>query len=182
MKICSRCKQTKSLNDFYTDPSKQSGLRYECKECGRASKRAHSRTEKGIAYRKSYTQTESAKLAKKRYRASNKGRDTSRAHKKKYVYSEESKEILRATRRRWNKTEIGKSQRAADRKKQIGAGRYRVYHKVLTALRNGSLQKMPCEKCGKEKTQAHHDDYSKPLDIRWLCSKHHSEHHRRQHV
>jgi ribosomal protein S27AE len=34
-----------------------------------------------------------------------------------------------------------------------------------------------CSKCG-AKAQAHHDDYKKPLDVRWLCPKHHGEHHR----
>ena len=31
-----------------------------------------------------------------------------------------------------------------------------------------------CFKCG-EKGQAHHDDYSKPFEIKWLCFKHHRE-------
>lgn len=31
--------------------------------------------------------------------------------------------------------------------------------------------------CGEAKTEAHHDDYSKPLKIRWLCKKHHEKHH-----
>lgn len=35
-----------------------------------------------------------------------------------------------------------------------------------------------CEVCGsREKVEAHHDDYFKPLEIRWLCKKHHDEHH-----
>lgn len=47
--------------------------------------------------------------------------------------------------------------------------------KVFVAVRNGSLKKKPCEVCGINKVDAHHDDYSKPLDVRWLCKKHHSE-------
>lgn len=34
-----------------------------------------------------------------------------------------------------------------------------------------------CKECGEKKTQAHHPDYSKPLDIIWLCKKHHAELH-----
>jgi hypothetical protein len=39
--------------------------------------------------------------------------------------------------------------------------------------------RQPCEVCGSLTTEAHHDDYSKPLDIRWLCRIHHREHHLR---
>jgi hypothetical protein len=41
----------------------------------------------------------------------------------------------------------------------------------------GNLQKQPCEVCGSTNVQAHHDDYARPLDVRWLCVKHHNEHH-----
>jgi len=33
------------------------------------------------------------------------------------------------------------------------------------------------EVCGAENAQAHHDDYSRPLDVRWLCDTHHRQHH-----
>jgi hypothetical protein len=37
---------------------------------------------------------------------------------------------------------------------------------------------MPCEVCKETNVDAHHDDYNKPLDVRWLCKKHHREHHK----
>jgi len=47
-------------------------------------------------------------------------------------------------------------------------------HKAIAA---GTLRRMPCEVCGSMRVQAHHDDYSKPLDVRWLCFAHHMEVH-----
>lgn len=44
-------------------------------------------------------------------------------------------------------------------------------------IKRGTLKKMPCEKCGEPKSQMHHDDYSKPLDVRWFCRPHHMELH-----
>jgi hypothetical protein len=40
---------------------------------------------------------------------------------------------------------------------------------VRSAVRAGRLVRAACETCGATKTQGHHDDYSKPLDVRWLC-------------
>lgn len=51
---------------------------------------------------------------------------------------------------------------------------------VLIALRKGDLTKQPCQQCGAAKTQAHHDDYSKPLDVRWLCQPCHVAHHKKE--
>jgi len=47
---------------------------------------------------------------------------------------------------------------------------------VSHAIRTGKMTRKPCEKCG-ERAQAHHDDYSKPLEVMWLCPKHHGERH-----
>jgi hypothetical protein len=52
---------------------------------------------------------------------------------------------------------------------------------VGNAVRDGVLIKQPCEVCGEaEDIHAHHDDYSKPLEVRWLCNKHHIEHHMKE--
>ena len=48
---------------------------------------------------------------------------------------------------------------------------------VARAVRAGNLFKEPCAECGKEDVHAHHDDYLKPLNVRWLCSAHHSQWH-----
>lgn len=49
---------------------------------------------------------------------------------------------------------------------------------VMIALRSGRLLRRPCVVCGTECVQAHHDDYSRPLDVIWLCRLHHGERHR----
>ena len=48
---------------------------------------------------------------------------------------------------------------------------------VQQAIICGRLVRQPCEVCGKATVDAHHDDYSRPLDVRWLCRRHHIEHH-----
>ena len=52
-----------------------------------------------------------------------------------------------------------------------------VYRLVAQAIKKGILNIAPCEKCGKTDAEAHHDDYNKPLEVRWLCRKHHREWH-----
>lgn len=57
--------------------------------------------------------------------------------------------------------------------------RYKHVARWLTnkAIKAGRLIRKPCEICGKDEAEAHHDDYYKPLDVRWLCNFHHNEHH-----
>lgn len=49
--------------------------------------------------------------------------------------------------------------------------------RVKTALERGNLVRLPCEVCGVEPAEAHHPDYNRPLDVMWLCERHHAEWH-----
>lgn len=46
------------------------------------------------------------------------------------------------------------------------------------AVRAGRVKKLACEVCGDPKSEGHHEDYTKPLDVIWLCRKHHRNAHR----
>lgn len=55
---------------------------------------------------------------------------------------------------------------------------YSAWNKVRRAVRLGRIIRGACAKCGWiGKTQAHHEDYSKPLDVVWLCPPCHRKHH-----
>lgn len=53
----------------------------------------------------------------------------------------------------------------------------RKAHNILnTALHAGKITRQPCQVCGStQRVEAHHEDYSKPLEVEWLCRKHHLE-------
>jgi len=50
--------------------------------------------------------------------------------------------------------------------------------KVAYAVRTGKLVPMPCVRCGLVPTNAHHEDYDRPLAVVWLCDGHHGARHR----
>ena len=54
--------------------------------------------------------------------------------------------------------------------------RVEARQKVSNALRSGRIKRQPCENCGR-KAQAHHNEYSRPLEIRWLCVQCHKNEH-----
>lgn len=78
-------------------------------------------------------------------------------------WRKKNREHVNAQAYSYTLTELGKIKKSAHQK---------VYH----AIKIGKLNKQPCEICGK-KAHAHHEDYSKPLEITWLCRTHHAERH-----
>ena len=55
--------------------------------------------------------------------------------------------------------------------------KYKATNMVNNAIRDRKLFKEPCAICGDEQAYAHHDDYLKPLNVRWLCAIHHKQWH-----
>ena len=82
-----------------------------------------------------------------------------------------------------------KRSRTPERKKHLAANtknfrarypeKYAAQAKIAYRIKTGALIRQPCERCGShQNVHAHHDDYSKPLDIIWLCPLHHAERHK----
>lgn len=53
-------------------------------------------------------------------------------------------------------------------------------HSALrSALKRGLIAKEPCERCGATEVDGHHEDYDRPMVVRWLCRKDHKQEHAR---
>jgi len=68
--------------------------------------------------------------------------------------------------------EISKSWRSEDKRRTV------CHNAVSRAIRNGSLFRQPCVRCGEQKSLAHHEDYDKPLEVVWLCQPCHKQRHK----
>lgn len=55
--------------------------------------------------------------------------------------------------------------------------KYKAHTLVGNYVRDGKLSRGPCEVCGEVRSVAHHDDYNKPLVVRWFCQSHHKQWH-----
>jgi hypothetical protein len=150
MKTCFKCGIDKSTTEFYKHSAMADGLLGKCKSCTKADVRAN------YALRREHYQ--------KYDRARNRLPHRIEAGKQ-YQRTPEGKAAhIRASR--------NYHARYLDKK--------RAHHALSNAIRDGKLTKGPCEVCGTtERIEGHHDDYSKPLEVRWLCFKHHKEHHRK---
>lgn len=100
------------------------------------------------------------------------------------VYQERKRQRDRERYERIKDTPEYKARHNAANKRQREHGekgeKDRVRRQTRRAIERGELIREPCEVCGIPEVQAHHDDYSKPLSVRWLCVKHHHDHHRRE--
>ncbi len=61
--------------------------------------------------------------------------------------------------------------------RHLNPEKYKARTAVGNALRDGRIVKKNCERCGSVDSQAHHHDYSRPLDVKWMCfACHRAEH------
>lgn len=148
MKTCIHCHTTKPTVEFYSHPAMSDGRLNACKECVKRDVRLN--REAKLEYYQAYDRERGA-LPERKERV-----------------------------KRYARTSAGR------RAHHLASVAYQVchpqkvkaVHAANNAVRDGKLVRQPCEKCGAVKAQKHHDDYSKPLEVRWLCTPCHAAHHK----
>jgi hypothetical protein len=165
LKTCKTCGTVKNLLLFVKCKTK--GYRSPCKECAniKNKERNKNRSDEAKARRK---------YSLKLWRLKN--RDKLNAQSK--IYRDRS-----PPRTEYNKEYASSAHGKIRMDAGIAAYKARnplkrmAHILVNNAIAGGHITRQPCSICGDPKAQAHHDDYAKPLEIRWLCVKHHTQFH-----
>lgn len=88
-------------------------------------------------------------------------------------------ENCRALNRKYLSSDKGKQARARATRtyRERHAKKVKAHGVLNYAIKMGRVSRTPCHCCGDERTQAHHPDYDRPLDVVWLCDEHHKQAH-----
>jgi hypothetical protein len=192
VKTCTVCHEEKPLiASFYPRRDRPNNYASQCKECTKKDVRKRQTTEAWRAHeRQAYQEHREqilirAKQSHQRHRAKHliamrqyydKHREELNAHDRERAKSPERKEAAKTYYDTHRKTI---QQQDYERyhhgsKKDI----WRAHYAVSRAVKNGILQSQPCSRCAHTPAVAHHEDYTKPLEVVWLCRNHHGERHR----
>jgi hypothetical protein len=106
-------------------------------------------------------------------------REKNRAKTSEYSYHWRLKnpDKVLAMRRRYYLNNQDRIRESARKQREKTPDKHTTRKLVHNAVRRGELKRQKCW-CGAE-GQAHHEDYTKPYQIMWLCRKHHAELHRK---
>ncbi len=155
-KKCFKCGKVKPLSEFYKHKQMLDGHLNKCKECTKEDVRAN------------YVKDIEKSREKERVRNNTKERVEYRrvlAEKREKLDPEK----YRLAKKRYN-------QKYRDQNRQKDRARSIVFYNVSTGkIKNPCI----CQRCGAGGyIEGHHEDYSKPLDITWLCDSCHKERHK----
>jgi len=184
-KTCTICEESKTLDEFYKQRAGRFGRMARCKDCHRRNTRRHNRTKpnRNKDAKERWRQQGLAAALKAREGVTGitctvcdefKPMDAFADHDGGKFAKRQQCRQCRNERMRPTRTKYFEQYREQSPEK-VAAHRI-----VAAAIASGELTVEPCEVCGATDTMidAHHDDYSKPLEVRWLCREHHMEHHR----
>jgi hypothetical protein len=95
------------------------------------------------------------------------------------LHRNENDSVRKYDRERYHKNPDRKKQAAKTSKRWAKQypERRRAQAAVYRAVRDGRIHRGPCEVCGQTPAHGHHEDYTKPLDVIWLCASHHQIRH-----
>lgn len=93
-------------------------------------------------------------------------------------YLRHKKEFIKRNKK-YNQSEAGKKSAIVRARRQMDKSpdKWKARQELRNVIYRGKIEKKPCEVCGDKKVQGHHEDYTKPLEVKWLCSKHHKKLH-----
>ena len=152
-KKCGRCGVLKSRSDFHKRQRSKDGLQSYCKVCDRDTSVRQRNTEKRKEYAKQWVASESGKASNRTYLSSATGMEARRRRAKKHRQKNPLKAAARLAVRR--AVESGLLIRPNDCSRCGRAPPYR--------------------RDGRSGIQAHHADYSRTLDVVWMCITCHRE-------
>lgn len=139
----------------------------KCKDCGKRKPLGEFYRHKGMAD----GHLNSCKECKRAYQ-SNRPREIVAEIEHRRNQKPERKKHLARNLKQWRRNNPEKAKAQRDRYPE----RRKARTVLGNAIRDGHIQRQPCEVCGTtEDVEAHHRDYSKPLDVNWLCGDHHRE-------
>jgi len=156
MKMCTVCKVEKLFSAFGKLKTSKDELQFKCKACMKVYYDIYSKTPRA---------RKMACARVKRYYSTTNGRHV----KHLYDTSPKKKEYSRIYRQTMGGVAARKREQARISKLKL--------HIVYSAVRR-KLKKQPCVICGEhQRVHAHHENYSRPLEVVWLCQSHHAERH-----
>lgn len=156
-KICNNCKNTLPVSFFSKDRNKKDGLRTICKPCtGEKTKARYA------------ANSDALKAYAIKWRKENK--------EKVEQYKRENAELLREKQRQKRAKNPEKVYEEGRRYYETNAKRVIARARLHRAIASGKVVPMLCQVCG-EYAHGHHPDYDRPLDVVWLCPKHHAQAH-----
>jgi hypothetical protein len=150
-KLCFKCNEIKPLTEFYKHNKMLDGTINKCRSCTKLDVK-NNRNKKIDYYREKDRLRARSSLCMEKMQAYQKTPEGKAAKQKASLNW-----LMANSKKRWCNNSIN------------------------NAVRDGKITKpKDCEKCGKQSNRicGHHDDYDKPLSVRWLCSSCHSEWHR----
>lgn len=178
MKICTVCKLEKSLDEFKKTKTR---LYARCRDCTNEYARKYHHEHKAACneYRKElYKKNREHFLTKQKERYQlNKEEIRKRANARNKTPEERAKANARS--RKWAKENRQRHYQNLKRHRDRHPEKRMATQYVMWGLRLGVLKKPDvCERCKMNiKLEGHHTDYSKPLQVMWLCRKCHLKEH-----
>ena len=187
MIICCRCGEEKPDGEFYTDLRKSNGLTGHCKGCHSVSASAYYVRNKAAvdAKKKEWYEANTEYLKVYRRKRYQEYADEHRRYRESHAAQHRLRSKEQWAEIKGDPEKLAKF-RAGARKRSLkwqveNPGKVKAYRIYRKALADGSLECQGyCEFCSVEVgLVGHHEDYSKPLEVIWLCGDCHRKVHRR---